>query len=423
MTDDPGLDSDVPAAPSEDGTDSVGGRITCEGRFYVAGLFWQIVQDPGRGREEAVEAARSLNEPADVYCLRPGPAPQYGLGRLSSGHEPGAISAAALAAGAFSDGRSVLAAFAVPEGWWCFALRANHILPEGDRVVGTADEARAFVEDLRDAGWDVIAAPAELGVAGSEDVPLASVLGSGRGARLVHIDARGRGLRVAAMAGAVAAVLALVAWVFADEIMDLLDPPQPVSVRAAKPAARPAATKPSLPTISDLAETLESCHEGMARLTVAVPGWRLRSLKCSGGRVAGRWERTAGEFAWLRRALGKDRVSVRLLPDGTGATASVGLATMRAEATEPSEATQQIRIRFVEIFQAAGAEIRLVVGRAPLPGEPPQYPKVGFEFTSRFPPSQWQEVLARFPALEIGEVIGNLEKGFWTIKGTVHALR
>ena len=134
--------TDAPSA-GENGNNSSGTEgtkrnvITIGRSEYAVGLFWQPLQDPDDPIPEIRETMES-DEDANFYTLYvDGRAPQYGIGRSSSGHKEGQIAAGSAVLSALSEKSSFVAVFEVKEGWWFVAARNDLVLPEEDVLYRT----------------------------------------------------------------------------------------------------------------------------------------------------------------------------------------------------------------------------------------------------------------------------------------------
>ena len=109
-----------------------GPTIVVNNTTYAVSLFWQPLQDTSDPYPEVQETVDNFMEGADLFCLRQGTSPQYGIGNSTEGHKAGLPSAAASIAEIFQDKPSSVAVFEVDEGWWFIAIRNDLILSEED---------------------------------------------------------------------------------------------------------------------------------------------------------------------------------------------------------------------------------------------------------------------------------------------------
>ena len=109
---------------------SWGPTIVVNNTTYAVSLFWQPLQDTNDPYPEVKETVDNVMEGADLFCVRSGTSPQYGIGNSTEGHKVGLPSAAAAIADIFQDNSSSVAVFEVDEGWWFIAVRNDLILSE-----------------------------------------------------------------------------------------------------------------------------------------------------------------------------------------------------------------------------------------------------------------------------------------------------
>ena len=58
---------------------SVGTEIVVDGVEYATNLFWQPLQNKDDPFMEVEEASQGILEGADLFCIKPGKAPQFGI--------------------------------------------------------------------------------------------------------------------------------------------------------------------------------------------------------------------------------------------------------------------------------------------------------------------------------------------------------
>ena len=58
---------------------SWGTEINIEGTSYATSLFWQPLQNKDDPYAEVEEASAGVLEGADLFCIKPGKAPQFGI--------------------------------------------------------------------------------------------------------------------------------------------------------------------------------------------------------------------------------------------------------------------------------------------------------------------------------------------------------
>ena len=102
---------------------SWGTSIEVSGIHYATSLFWQPLQNKDDPFQEVEEASEGVLEGADLFCIKPGKAPQFGICVSHEGYKKGQNVAAVSLATALSDKASFVAVFKVDEGWWYTCIR------------------------------------------------------------------------------------------------------------------------------------------------------------------------------------------------------------------------------------------------------------------------------------------------------------
>ena len=97
---------------------SWGTEINIEGTSYATSLFWQPLQNKDDPYAEVEEASAGVLEGADLFCIKPGNAPQFGICVSHEGYKSGTPAAAVSLATALSDRSSFVGVFKVKNGWW-----------------------------------------------------------------------------------------------------------------------------------------------------------------------------------------------------------------------------------------------------------------------------------------------------------------
>ena len=93
------LDDDYDA----DGRRTWGTNIELDGVTYATSLFWQPLQNKDDPFTEVGEASEGVMEGADLFCIKQGKAPQFGICASKEGYKSGENVAAATLATALAD--------------------------------------------------------------------------------------------------------------------------------------------------------------------------------------------------------------------------------------------------------------------------------------------------------------------------------
>ncbi len=98
------------------GQKSWGTFIQVEGTRYATSLFWQPLQNASDPFQEVEEASAGVLEGADLFCIKNGKAPQFGICVSHEGYHSGENVAAVSLATALADTGSFIAVFKTPQG-------------------------------------------------------------------------------------------------------------------------------------------------------------------------------------------------------------------------------------------------------------------------------------------------------------------
>ena len=169
-----------------------GTSITVDGQTYATSLFWQPLQNQEEPLTEVTEASEGILEGADLYCIKPGKAPQFGICVSQEGYKSGQVVAAIALSTALADRSSFIAVFKVSSGWWYICVRNDIILSDGDMLFLKEEDARnQFESMLAVPDWGRKIAPPEWGIEETEYPDLSKLMQRGAKAKLQKI----KGLR------------------------------------------------------------------------------------------------------------------------------------------------------------------------------------------------------------------------------------
>ena len=140
-------------------------EFTLEGISYATSLFWQPLQNKDDPYAEVEETASSVLEGADLFCIKPGKAPQFGICVSQEGYKNGTLAAAVALSTALSDRSSFVGVFKVKEGWWYTCVRNDIILSDGDMLFLKEEDAKnQFMSMLAVPDWGRKIAPPRCGM-------------------------------------------------------------------------------------------------------------------------------------------------------------------------------------------------------------------------------------------------------------------
>lgn len=430
------------SSPGSDDSDEDppwGAVMHVNGTAYATSLFWQPLQDMNDPVPEVLETVSNVMEGADLFCVRKGTSPQFGIGKSSEGHKAGMPSAAAAIATAFQDKPSSVAVFEVEEGWWFIAVRNDLILTEEDVLyLNEEDAKRSFMSMMAVPDWGRKIAPAGWHVDGTEEVMISDVLRPS-GSKLIRID-KNRKTKMRLMIGGAALLVLIVAY---NLIMSILfPPPKPVQRKPVRPMPVLKEEKPVVQKIVEIKpweklvvteDFLNRCYAGVAFLkTLVVPGWKIGDIKCTKDGLSTNWTMSWGHLNILKRAFneyGTEGLDYMLSDEGTGALVTLNVGTFDVHSDPPKYPLYETREEITNIFQAIQQEIQLksepYTQSIPNPNDPSKpivktYNRLVFEFSSDMPLSEWLPFFNQFPSLELTSLDYNITTQNWKYEGQIY---
>lgn len=431
------------AFTSEDDAEPAWGpSIAVNGTVYAVSLFWQPLQDTSDPFPEVQETVQNVMEGADLFCLRTGTSPQYGIGNSMEGHKAGMPSAAAAVAELFQDKASSVAVFEVDEGWWFIAVRNDLILSEEDILYLNEDDAkRAFYAMMAVPDWGRKVAPASWDVDGTEEIDLWDILKSSGSSKLVRIDRAARQKMRMIIGGAGAVVLyigyKLIGGIFGPATPAVVRPIMPLKPLFEEEAPQQKVVEPKpWEQLVETEDLLNRCNAGVMQVkSMVIPGWELGAITCSASGLSTTWSMKWGHIGWLKRAF--DEYGVRgldyiIADSGTTAVVSLSIGTVAVHSDTPKFLTYEAREELNSIFQAIGMDIALSEERTKIYTKASRdglrmethqdrtYARLNFNFTSDLPIANWLPVFNRFPALEITNLNYNPLENMWTYEGQIY---
>lgn len=422
MLDDANL---VEGNQDNEGTRSWGTNIVVEGMTYATSLFWQPLQNQEDPFSEVAEASEGVLEGADLFCIKPGKAPQFGICVSQEGYKSGQNVAAVTLATALADRSSFIAVFQTPQGWWYTCVRNDIILSDGDMLFLSEEDAKnQFISMLAVPDWGRKIAPKEWGIEETEDIPLGQLLQRGMLAKLQKI----KGLRGAKLL-MVIGISALVGfWLLSNIINALLFTPKqrpvivPVQPKVIKKIEKAPEIKP-WERLNNPTQIMSECFDLIQKLQrIMPPGWTIGPLQCTQNGVTTSWNRNLGRMSWVKKALDKSGVnfSFRTFSD-TGTSIAVGVSYSRIQqiSSPPMKSPIELRETLNNLFQSIGQNVSLSDGSFTSP-EKNIYRFIGFSFSSRYNPLVWSDLLTKFSGLDIRMI--NYNGGEWTYEGAIYAL-
>ncbi len=406
---------------------SWGTKIAVDGITYATSLFWQPLQNKDDPFMEVEEASAGVLEGADLFCIKGGKAPQFGICVSHEGYKSGENVAAVSLASAMSDKASFIAVFKVNEGWWYVCIRNDIILSDGDMLFLKEEDARnQFMSMLAVPDWGRKIAPAEWGIEETEEVQLSGLLSKGVKSKLQKIKAlRGAKLLMVVVISAVVGI-----WLVSSLIDKIfLTPTKRPVVVPVQPKVVPKIEK--LPEVkpweklNDPTQTMKECYEGVQDVVkIMPPGWEIGPVACSANGVMTSWSMKIGRLSWAQKALDQSGLvfSGRSFSDnGTNLAVTMPLNKISQISSPPMKNMEDLRNTVNDLFQSIGQQISLSRTSYTSP-EKTVYPALGFRFSSRYNPIIWTDLLTKFSGLEIKNIKYTPSNETWEYEGIIYAL-
>ena len=411
----------------EDNKRTWGTSIELDGVTYATSLFWQPLQNKDDPFTEVGEASEGVMEGADLFCIKQGKAPQFGICASKDGYKNGMNVAAVTLATAMADRSSFVAVFKVDNGWWYTCIRNDIILSDGDMLFLNEQEAKdQFLSMLAVPDWGRKIAPPEWEIEDTEYPDLHKIMSQGMRAKLQKIKAlRGTKLMIVI---AISAVIGL--WLISSIINGIfLAPPKrpiiaPVAPKIAKPVEKIPEVKP-WEKLPDPEQVMLNCYKTVQDvITIMPPGWNIGNISCSAGGLTTSWNREVGRISWIEKALDLSGItfSGRSVSDnGNSLVASVPLPKIRQISSPPLKNDIDMKNTLNNLFQAIGQNVSLSSFAYTSP-EQNVYRSVQFKFTSIHNPSVWNDLLIKFSGLDITMIRYNTGNKTWEYEGAIYVL-
>lgn len=399
--------------------------IYVNGTEYATSLFWQSLQNQENPQPEVIESSQGVLEGADLFCIKKGKTPQFGICVSSDGYKPSEFVAAPAVATALADQPSFVAVFKVDNGWWYICVRDDVILANGDMLYTSEEDARKqFMSMMMVPDWRLKIAPPEWGIDDTLYPSLSDIIQRGSRVKLQKIQTKGKAFYIAA-----AAVAFLALFIVYKLFMMLFEaPPAPVIV----PIQPKVIAQPEVPPEPKPWENLpaqdavmQSCYvHAMSLVKILPPGWSIGNISCSVSSVSTSWSREIGRLYTIDKALASSGLNFSgrsISPDGNTAMAAISIGPFETEDSEPSYNTVDLKNMLNDYFQSIGQVISLSDYTYTSPQQN-VYRSVKFKFSSNYNPRIWSDFLTKFSGLEMNSIQYNPGTGVWDYEGAIYAL-
>lgn len=414
---------------AENNSRTWGTSITIDGESYATSLFWQPLQNQEDPINEILEASEGILEGADLYCIKPGKAPQFGICVSLEGYKRGQIAAAVALSTALADRSSFIAVFKVKEGWWYTCVRNDIILSDGDMLFLNEEDAKnQFTSMLAVPDWGRKIAPEEWHIEDAENIQLEYLLQRGTTAKLQKI----KGLRGAKLLMVLGIGIVVGLWLLSNLIDALLFTPvkRPVVVPVQPKVAKKVEKKPVIKPwqkVKNPSQIMEGCVVAIKRLqAILPPGWSIGNFSCSQTGVSTSWTRTFGRMSWINKSLDKSGVQFsyrNFSNEGNALAVGVNYPSVETISSPPMMSLPTLRETINNTFQSIGTPISLSNGvftQTISEMERYTYRYVGFKFSSNYNPLVWESLLTKFSGLDIKVI--TYDGSVWNYEGAIYAL-
>ncbi len=426
------------------GQRSWGTFIEIDGVNYATSLFWQPLQNPNDYMVEVEEASNSVLEGADLFCIKGGKAPQFGICVSHEGYKNGESVAVVSLTTSLSNVSSFVAVFKTKEGWWYTCVRNDIILSDGDMLFLDEEEAKnQFMSMMAVPDWGKKIAPAEWGIEDTEDANLVEIIQRGSKAKLQKI----KGLRGSKLVMVVAISAIVGIWILSSLVDKIFFAPakRPVVVPVRPKVVQQVQVK-EVPkpweSIKNPTQFMQNCFEGVTSLVgIMPPGWTIGSVSCANGSVVTSWRREIGLLSWAEESL-KNSVlefsGYSFVQAGNSVSASLPLKPIETLTSAPDKRMVELRNELNNLFQSLGLLVTLSeeevksqqapaapAGKGPAAARaviPMSVKALKFSFNSEHNPLVWTELLTKYSGLEVRLVTYSPDNNIWHYEGAIYVL-
>ena len=414
---------------NQQGKRSWGTFITVNNTSYATSLFWQPLQNTDDPFQEVESATEGVLEGADLFCIKSGKAPQFGICVSYEGFKNGDYVAAVSLSTAMSDYSSFVAVFKTKQGWWYTCVRNDIILSDGDMLFLSEEEAKEqFTSMLAVPDWNKKIAPAEWNIEETEPLELSDVLSSGAKAKLQKI----KGLRGAKLVLVLVVGGAIGLWLLSSIFNYLFLTPtvRPVMVPV-KPKVIQMQKKEVVieikpwEKIKDPMLTMNACYTEISNvIEILPPGWNLGDVLCSNGEITASWSKTIGRMLWVKKSLDNSKLNFNhqtFSADGNSIFTSLSLPNIPIIFSMPEKKLVDLRNELNDTFQSMGHPIGLGA-KTETSQAGTVYKMLTFSINSRYNPKIWEKFLSNYSGLVINTIKYSPSSKQWDYQGVIYVL-
>ena len=437
---------------------TTGSTIVVDSTPFATSLFWQPIQNPNDFMPEVEDASTDIIEGADLFAVKSGKAPQFGICISQDGYKKGMNSAAIALMTSLSDFSSIVGVFKVDGGWWYVCSRNDVILSDGDMLYTDEEEAKnQLMSMLTVPDWDKKFAPGEWEIPETEEGNLEDIFSRGKRVKLQKIRAlRGTKLIVVVVGGII-----IGGWLLSTLFDFIMAPPKRKVVKAPKPKvvqkAEVVIPKPWENMKSPTA-FMNNCYKGIVDMaTLMPPGWvSTGRFVCTGETVATSWKKGVGFLDWADKTMRNshfDNLHYAFDENGSSLSSTLSLPKLNRENNAPTKKMSDLRFEINKVFQEIGVKISLTkkiiklnagsggskAGKGPagakgakgLPAakggrdkkaQTLEIQALGFKLNSQYNPLTWLQLLTKFSSFEINNIEYNKNNNSWAYEGVFYVL-
>ena len=404
-----------------------GSSFTAGGVTYAASLFWQPLRNSDDPYTEIADASENVLEGADLFALRRGKIPQYGLCISSQGYKKGTKVGAIGLMNALPDASSILAVFKVEEGWWYVCIRNDIILSDGDVLFLNEQEAKdQFSSMLAVPDWQYKIAPEEWNIEDAKQFDINNFLVTSSRENLQKVHAlRGTKLLIVLTVGVIASI-----WLLSTVVSLIFSAkPQkpivaPVAIKTVEKAPPPPEPKP-WENLLRPDQVLTACYKGVQVLAgISTPGWRIGGITCTPEGLVTSWRMEIGRLTWIDKALENSGVAFsnrEISPSGTDVMASIPMPQIDTFNSPPKYTSAELTNILNDLFQG----LQMKMNKAVQTWTSPQknvYKYMHFSFSSKHDPTVWSDLLTKFSGLTINVIKYDTHTNIWQYEGAIYVL-
>lgn len=387
--------------------------FNAEGIQFVAGLFWQPLSEEANGekQKEIKNLAKELK--FELFVLRHSTIDCVGFTNPTESVKHGFSSAAAMVSKTLEiemGAKDFIFVTQLDAGQWYYvAQRDGLILPDGDKVFASEDEARSrLLEDLSLGDWALTIAPAIWGVSKSTERDFISLIPRNNKGKvkphkwwkLKNVDsnkeiARHKGkiiLGLIVLAGLGFGFKSIQSYLKNKELVEAEAQAKAMMAQQNQQAVVVHPWK-NLPVASEL---LDSCNKALEGVRLFPGNWELTSVNCNNGNLTVAWK-PKGSTGWISH-LKAVHPNAMISLDGSIASIVKPLREMQVGSDEQIQVENE---RLVEMYSAAQ---RYGFKFSVTPAAPPAPPLPGQE-SAPVPQKDWNEVSWKAEGIELPSVV------------------